>query len=804
MSETIRWLIVSEVIGLAAFPIAYAAFPSLKDRGWGLAKPLGLVLFSFVVWLTSYAPIIESTATTYWVVTAVAAIFGWRYMAGRWSIVLRYVKGEWRAIAAVEILFLIFFFAWVAYRSYDPSISGTEKPMDFLFLNASTNATNAPPQDPWLAGSSVAYYYFGYWMLGGLTQMASVPTFISFNLSIALIAALSAGAVFSLTYNMVRSDRARQARAIGVGVLASVLLLVAANSIGVWEIGSLTGVGTEKVYDWVDIDRVEPAQNGNNWRPTDFWWWWHASRVINSYGDSGDQLDFTIQEFPFFSLLLGDLHPHLMSIPFVLLALAFLFQMLLSRDQFTLGWMAGNKLRVLLLAIVIGALGFINAWDIATLGSLLFIVVTIRAWRSNQGNLARAIIAAVPPSLLVGIAAIALYSPFYLGSFSSQVSPGAPIGAVVHSTRYVHFFTVWALPLLLVAPMFVATARRPVVAVATWIIDPLRPSFRGTGGAPNADGLSATASWIIAALITAPFVVWAVVYLIVNDDSLFRDIPQRFIDVLPLALASTAAMFVILWRARRGASDGQLFAIVLVGLSVYMMYGVELIFVRDLFNTRMNTVFKAYYQIWIFMAVAGAYGAHYWTSRQSTWKWSARVLSKSVAGVAAVLIVVAMYYPVAAAFSKSNGFSAEPTLDGLSFINASSQPEREAIKWISENTGVDDRLVEAVGGSYSEFGRISSATGRATVLGWEGHEHQWRGTREPFEGRAADIETLYKTDDVTNAKALLDRYDIEYVYLGARERGEYGPANFEKFDELGERVFEFDSTMIFRIFGARE
>ena len=90
------------------------------------------------------------------------------------------------------------------------------------------------------------------------------------------------------------------------------------------------------------------------------------------------------------------------------------------------------------------------------------------------------------------------------------------------------------------------------------------------------------------------------------------------------------------------------------------------------------------------------------------------------------------------------------------------------------------------------------------MLGWEGHEFQWRGTRELFEGRAADVETLYKTDDLTKASALLDRYDIDYVYLGARERGEYGPANFDKFDQLGERVFEFDSTVIFKISRVRE
>jgi uncharacterized membrane protein len=423
---------------------------------------------------------------------------------------------------------------------------------------------------------------------------------------------------------------------------------------------------------------------------------------------------------------------------------------------------------------------------------------------ANRGNLFAAIIAAIPPSLFVGVAAIALYSPFYLGSFSSQVSPGAPLGAVAHSTRYIHFFTVWALPLLLVAPLFVATVRQPIKTVVNWLIDPMRPSFRRTGGLSNTAGLSATASWVITVLITVPFFIWIAVHLIVNDDSAAGDIPQRLIDVLPLMLAATAGMFAILWRARRGASDGQLFAIMLIGLSVYMMYGVELIFVRDIFNTRMNTVFKAYYQIWIFMAVAGAYGVHYWTSRHSSWRRSARLWSKSAAGIATVLIVVALYYPVSASFSKTNGFVAKPTLDGLSYVALSSQPERKAIEWISDNTAADDRLVEAVGGGYSEFGRISSATGRATVIGWEGHEHQWRGTREPFEGRAADVETLYKTDDLIEASALLDRYDIDYVYLGARERGEYGPANFDKFDQLGDRVFEFDSTVIFKISKVRE
>jgi uncharacterized membrane protein len=305
----------------------------------------------------------------------------------------------------------------------------------------------------------------------------------------------------------------------------------------------------------------------------------------------------------------------------------------------------------------------------------------------------------------------------------------------------------------------------------------------------------------VAVLLVAPYVAWVAIHLVDNEGAGITDVAQRFIDVLPLAVAAGVGMYVLVHRARNGGADGGLFALMLVALSLYMLYGVELLFVRDLFGNRMNTVFKVYYQVWIFLAVAGAYALHYWSSRHGFWKPSARLISKTVAGVAAVLVVVAVYYPVAAAFSKANGFSGDPTLDGLSIVARAGSSERAAIDWINDNTGPEDTIVEAVGGSYSSFGRISSATGRPTVLGWAGHEHQWRGTREPFDGRAEDIETIYTTANPAEASELLDKYDVDYVYVGKLERQEYGLASVAKFDGFATRVFESGQTVIFRIDG---
>jgi uncharacterized membrane protein len=52
-------------------------------------------------------------------------------------------------------------------------------------------------------------------------------------------------------------------------------------------------------------------------------WWWRASRVLQDYALDGGPREI-IDEFPMFSYLLGDLHPHVLAMPFALLATAWL------------------------------------------------------------------------------------------------------------------------------------------------------------------------------------------------------------------------------------------------------------------------------------------------------------------------------------------------------------------------------------------------------------------------------------------------------------------------------------------------
>ena len=155
----------------------------------------------------------------------------------------------------------------------------------------------------------------------------------------------------------------------------------------------------------------------------------------------------------------------------------------------------------------------------------------------------------------------------------------------------------------------------------------------------------------------------------------------------------------------------------------------------------------------------------YWLSARGVvvgWK---RSMSTVWAAGAIVLLVASLYYPAAAAATKSNFFNGEPTLDGLDFVRSRGGGEYAAIEFVKDNVRPGSGIVEAVG-EWFDAGLISRSTGVPTVLNWPGHQLQWRGSADPFDGREADIARIYETEDPLEARNLLAKYDVDYVYVG--------------------------------------
>lgn len=746
----------------------------------------------------------------------------------------RLVRERWPALVAAQVVFLVFFALFAALRANDPNITNTEKPMEILMLNAAVSTEFAPPADPWLAGETVAYYYGGYWNLGGISTLSDVPAASAFNLSLALIAAMSASAMFSLVYSMVSRDGGSVRAAAVSGVGASALMLLAASLAGWWELGAHLGLGSAGFYEWLSIDGLQRTGDTSNWRPDQFWWWFRASRVINTFDEAGVGLDFTIQEFPAFSFILGDLHPHVISIPFVITGLAAAYNLFTSTGRWGWEWLRRNPYSVVAIGLIVGSSGFINQADILLMTALFSGTVALKAYGESGRNLIVSSVRAAPPLAVVAGIGVIVFSPFYFGTLGGQLQ-SPPIAPVEFGTRPIHFLTVWGVFLLVTAPFAVMFAgplwRR--YGGAAWRArsrfalapEGLKAKFSelqyaeddrkpvdATEGPFNTTDVPAEDlrllrrldPWVWAtplALAGVPYIAWAVTHLGFNDGATVADLFLRLGTVLPLGILFFGLFFVTVRKAHAGTTPASLFALFLATLSVYMLFGAELFFVHDLFGNRMNTVFKFYYQVWIMMSAVSGYAAFYWARSHNLLALRPQLVSRTAVAALAVLLIGPIWYSFAAGTSKVADYSGPITFDGWEFLDVFNPADAAVIDWFQENADSDARIVEAVGGSYTEYGRISAATGLQAVLGWQGHERQWRGTDELFVGRAEEVRTIYETPDEAEARRLLNKYDVTYVVIGARERVGYTGLEAAKFDSLGRKVFESEGTAIYNVRG---
>ena len=450
-----------------------------------------------------------------------------------------------------------------------------------------------------------------------------------------------------------------------------------------------------------------------------------------------------------------------------------------------LGW-AGWALTT----ILAGALVFLNTWDYPPYWLLL--VLTVLAVALRGAGWGRALLTAGAAGALLGIGAVLVYLPYLL---TAQSQAGGFLPNLFNPTRLPQFLAMfgWGL-LLLVALLLLAWCDR-------------RPSWPRLGF---------STLFVIGAPLL--FIVLSVFLATVTPQGqeLLRRmaLPAGATDYLPfivqrwsgqfwtfalVGVLLSAALALAGARLRNDSGSTLLFVLGLAGIGLALVYAPEFVFLRDNFGTRMNTVFKFYYQAWLLFGLAGGYTAIVALSRWRGWRLAPALLS-----LAAILLAVATsVYLVAGAYSKTNGFAGNPTFDATGYLAGYGPSELAAVNWVMANTRPDAVVVEGKGASYNAgTSRISAMTGRPTLLGWDGHESQWRGAAygAMAAGRPQALEQLYRDAPAADLRQLADQWDIDYLYLGPAERNQYGVTPFHqaRLDQVFDRVFQDGDVAIYR------
>lgn len=726
----IWWYAILTLGALLVFPIVFAACRGLCDRGLSLARPAGVVLAILPVWwIGNITPLPFNTLTIVGCALILGAI-SWGVVARQIEI-LKHLRTYWLRLSVIEFASFALFSGYLVLRGFNPALRGTEKPMELAFLNSAIKSDSLPLSDPWFAGEPINYYYFGYAVFGALGKLADVPGEIAFNLALATTFAMAIVAAGGLAANLIERVPTSPGWATGVGgALASFLLMFSGNL-----------HAAQRFWD----APMETTRAG---------WWdgigWESSRVIQDAGFNIQGERTVITEFPAFSWILGDLHPHVLAYPWLIatIALAAALTFVLP----TRSTLPATVFYSVPVGIGIGVLYTSNTWDVPMAVFIAVLALLVVGCRAGWAVSIVSFISMVLSALLTAVPFAVNYTAA-AGNAGQASSPGTefPIGGPLASmigivnwehTTFEELLTVHGVFLFLM--IFVIAGALAKSGIWSW---------------------TAVLVFLIASasLSVATIALWASAVILMG------------IPILFLLLA-------IQQDRHREPARTLLYLMVIAALLVVI--AVEFFFIQDPFGDRMNTVFKMYFQVWAILAIA--VGALIPLSIAALWRWA----HPAWAGIAAVVVIgilgaSSIYAPVSA-YHWNDEFSEWQGLFGLSYLEEINQHEAAAIEWLRENTDEDSVIVEAPGCSYGAdngipHNRMSMGTGVPTIIGWEGHQFQWRRQQTrllaEIEERQEMVSTIFEEPLGADAPGYLDDYGVTHIVVGAHETLGYERCN---------------------------
>jgi YYY domain-containing protein len=859
------WLALVELLGLALAPVTFFVFRGLRDRGWVISKTVGLVLVAWLVWALVSLGWLSYDSRAIWAIIAGVVLGGALLWWTQRRTLTAFFRTHGRGVLMVEGVFLAGFAAFVLLRLWYPDLGHQfspvspantgdgrmgEKQLELAFLNAIARSRTFPPLDPFFSGGFINYYYFGYVLVATLCKATTIAPATGFNLAIPTFFGLLVGTAYSIGRTLTRSVRFGLVTAVFVGSIGNLNGLV--QLVQDIQTTALVHVSTPIAGGVVEF--VSGLFSG---RPLPGFDFWASTRLVPPVG-----IDFA--EFPYFTYLFGDLHAHLMAMPMDLAVVALSLSIGLSARRMRRTQLGAC---VLLGALILGAVEATNPPDFPTYVLVLF------------AGFAGGLLGARSRFKVQGSKFKVQRSTFSVQRFAAQVLASAGLAGAT-GVLAVLFFP----PLVQGYHPVFNTGLATVVSQAASVRAALASSQPGMTRAALSQAVhdsivtSLPVYWEIFGLFLFIIVSWLALVLIRSRARRRRDVRNAssigfafgaaivFAGVLALgaldlwllafllgAAAATCGVVLVRWE-RMSASLLWLCGLLMiaVGLSAFC----EIFFVPDYLSGglafRMNTVAKAYTDIWVLYAIAAAgalgYMARFVRVRRAvqprtggvgtalggrrlampSLAWPVRVwVSVLIIGVLGSLIYT--YAGTIARETYRETWLAEGsvplTLNGMAFMKVAYPGDFAAINWMNAHIRGTPTIIEADQADYNWRSRVAQFTGLPTLFG--GIYEPAQRYADEIAPRQAVLEEIYSATPATITPAtasqfhisgcpsargkaaqclalsLLRAYHVSYVYVGLMER-QLWPVGVEKFARMSglTRVFHQGEVSIYHVDGS--
>ncbi|MGF1572852.1 MAG: DUF2298 domain-containing protein [Sumerlaeia bacterium] len=436
MISLIIWGVGVVFISAAWYPLAAKLFADLPDKGLTASLPLGVLLTTLSIWLLGQPPLWSGEAAVSWRagILLLSTLYGFYLVfkkqgfavywdkwfcvgfgifaalvsvpfslfscvlaillaaVANYGIHLKFMGESFKftrsqlALGGLGILLYFCGFLGFAYIraqvpdiTFNPGASGAEKMGNMMHLTTVMRAGWFPPQDAWAAGFATNYYYGGHLSIALLTKLSAQLPWVGFNLGLCHTVGLILASAYCLGLVLCQLFHAK-ARGVYQGLMSAFF----AFAVGIMGNADMIfqSLQASEFLASKSIVNLIPVVNGyallaeqeNQLRGIDYW---QSSRVIHGAPEFSTDAG-TITEFPFFSALLGDLHPHHLAHPYLILGItAALISFLIRRTE-------KSALHFFVLGLICGSLFFINTWDCIFLSSFVMVLfVTGFVWKQR-------------------------------------------------------------------------------------------------------------------------------------------------------------------------------------------------------------------------------------------------------------------------------------------------------------------------------------------------------------------------------------------------------------------------------------
>ncbi len=785
-AATLIWWAGLWLMGLIAWPLGYPLWARLPDAGYALSRSFGWLGLALIVWWIAHLGVSAFTVRGVWVTVLALLVFSGIMAWRQRHELMRHLRRHWRLLLCAEVGFTLAYVLFVFLRLCNPDLwqpwTGGEKFMDLAILNGILHSPTFPPMDPHFAGKFLNYYYWGHYLVAFQIKMTGLWTEVAYNVALASLFALVVLLSWSCVFYFHMRPRVRDQEAAGSRAGWRPALVKA-----LWAPFLVTGIGNLEgasqllrsanslaqgtLSAWPALLR-QPAETVHG-----LWQMWSSGSApgYDFWGPSR-VIPHTINEFPYWGFLFGDLHAHLLVMPITLLLLC----CIVFGSCYLQG--KGQASVLLVLVAVISSIGIAtNLWELPLYISLVLLWLFAlgqryfpRAWPAAGGGAA----------LLVLFVALLALLPFWR---QFEIVSARGLGWVQQGDSPSPWFRIWGL--------FYAV-------VLVWLLLHLLTSWSEQPWASRKTEVRGLGFLVVIAVTSC--LLW-----------------QRTTLALVMPLLLLAAW--LLWKKRQVLRSEQALILGWLLLVLGIWASTQLVFVRDFLEGgdayRMNTLFKFFLQAWILAAVTVA------MLLPGLGRRAGRILGPNVAWTSragfGILLAASLVYPLMgtpARLAQRFPDNAQPigTLNGLDYMHTGTYRwpdqhnevilayDRQAIDWLNSHISRNLVILEShVLDYYRAAGtRIASHTGLPGLLGM--HQIEQRPV-DLVRQRSSVMYAIWNAVSAERMLQLLTEHAIDLVYAGQLEQMEH-PQGVRHLAELYaagqlELVYENPKTRVYALPG---